>query len=416
MLQSNRQQWYNWIFTALVLIFIFQLPLQTLIAPLRYVDELFAVCIILVLFIQGAKQNFRVKVSSRLITIVVFLSLFVVCGLYGNLSHHYQPLVTALSDVFLNLKFFLAIAVGYLLFVDCKMEDIFRYVWKWVRGLAVLFFVLCLFDLVFHVFPSETRYGLRAVYLFYPVHTYLAATCIFLCAILLRLFEYYRERIFPYLCMLGFVALCTLRMKAVGAVICLFFIYFIICRKRREFGFITWLCLGALVLMVAARQFTYYFFSVGTETARAALTQISFWIARDYFPFGTGFGTFASAFSAEPYSKVYYLYHIQNVWGISKNYSSFISDTFWPMILGQTGYLGTFFYVAALLLFFAAVYKMRKYNAYSFASALIAVLYLLISSTSESAFVNAMAIPFAFLMGVQMADVRKPLKMAGEDF
>ena len=409
MSQRNRQLWYNWIFTALVIIFVFQIPLQTLIAPLRYLDELFVAGVIPVLFIQGTKKDFCGTVSFRLIMIIAFLSLFVACGLYGNFSHNYQSLATALSDVFLNLKFFLAIAVGYLLFADCNMEAIFCYVWKWVRGLAVSFFVFCLFDLVFHVFPGGTRYGLRVVYLFYPVHTSLAAACIFLCAILLRLFEYYKDRIFPYLCMLGFVTICTLRMKAVGAVICLFFIYFIICRKRREFGFITWFALGVAVLMVAARQFAYYFFSMGTEAARAALTQTSFLIARDYFPFGTGFGTFASAFSAEPYSKVYYLYHIQNVWGISKNYNSFISDTFWPMILGQTGYLGTFFYVTALLLLFSAVYKMRRYNAYSFASALITILYLLISSTSESAFVNAMAVPFAFLMGVQMADVKRHL-------
>ena len=158
--------------------------------------------------------------------------------------------------------------------------------------------------------------------------------------------------------------------------------------------------------LVASRQFLYYFYSMGTESARAALTQVSFRIARDYFPLGCGFGTFASAFSNQPYSKVYYLYHIQNVWGISKNYSSFISDTFWPMILGQNGYLGLIFYIVVLVILFSFFFELRKYNACSFASALTGILYLLISSTSESAFVNTMAVSLAFLLGVHLANLK----------
>lgn len=407
MLQVRQQQCYNWIFVALVLLFVFQNPLQTLLAPFRYLDELFAACVIPLLMLQGVRHHFRCTISPRLLMMIVFLALFTSCGLYGSLTLRYQPLSTALSDLYLNLKFFLAIAAGYLLFSGCDMEPVFRFSWKWVRGLSVLLFLLCLVDLVFHIFPASTRYGLRSVYLFYSVHTYLAAACIFLCSILVRLYEYYKGQVFPYLCMLGFVTVCTLRMKAVGAVICLFFIYYIICKRRREFGFFSWLALGGAMVIVSARQFVYYFHSLGTEAARTALTQASLRIAEDHFPFGTGFGTFASAFSADPYSKVYYLYHIQNVWGISRQYNAFISDTFWPMILGQTGWLGLVCYAAALLLLFSVIYHMRKHNAYSFASALAAFFYLLISSTSESAFVNTMAVPLAFLLGVLLSDIKR---------
>ena len=407
MIQTQKQQCYNWIFIALVLMFVFQNPLQTIFIPLRYLDELFAACIIPLLILKGTKQRFRCTVSLKLLLMIVFLSLFIVCGLYSNLSLKYQPFQTALSDIFLNLKFFLAIGVGNLLFYGSDMEKVLRFSWNWIRCLAVLFFMLCLLDLIFHIFPAETRYGLRAVYLFYSVHTYLAAACIFLCSILLRLYEFYKDRILPYLIMLGFVTICTLRMKAIGAVICIFLIYIIICRKRQRFGLLTWFTLGTAMIIVAARQFNYYFYSLGTEAARAALTKVSFLIARDYFPFGCGFGTFASAFSDDPYSKVYYLYHIQNVWGISKDFSSFISDTFWPMILGQTGYLGTLFYVIVLIILFSTVFELKNYNAYLFASALSVFLYLMISSTSESAFVNTMAVPLAFLVGVHLADVKK---------
>lgn len=403
----QKQQWYRRIFIVLVLIFVFQNPLQEIFTPMRYWDELFAACIIPLLIMSGTKQNFRCKVSLKLILVIIFLCLFLACGLYGNLSLKFQPLTTVLSDMYLNLKFFLAIGVGYLFFSDVDMESIYQYSWRWIKRLSIFLFVLCLLDLVFHIFPADTRLGLRAVRLFYSVYTYLAAACIFLCSILLRLYEYYRDEILPYLIMLGFVTICTLRIKAIGAMICLFFIYFIICKKRREFRFFTWAVLLVSMLLVAERQFNYYFLSLGTESARAALTKVSFLIAKDYFPFGTGFGTFASTFSDEPYSRVYSLYHIQNVWGISKSYSSFVSDTFWPMILGQTGYLGTICYAVVLVILLSVVFKLRKYNAYLFASALTMILYLLISSTSESAFVNTMAVPFAFLIGVHLAEIKK---------
>ncbi len=401
-----RRKWYSYIFIILVIMFVVQNPLQTILPPMRYMDELFAACIVPLIIIRGIKNNFYCTVSLRLLLVIVFLFLFVICGIYSNLTLRYQPVQTALADVYLNLKFFLAIGAGYLLFIDSDINYVFCDSWKWVKKISVLLFFLCVCDLVFHIFPSEMRYGLRVVYLFYSVHTYLVAACVFLCALLLRLYEYYKDAVFPYLCMLGFVTICTLRMKAIGAIICIFFIYFIICRKRKEFGVITWITIGLAMSLVASRQFLYYFYSMGTESARAALTQVSFRIARDYFPLGCGFGTFASAFSNQPYSKVYYLYHIQNVWGISKNYSSFISDTFWPMILGQNGYLGLIFYIVVLVILFSFFFELRKYNACSFASALTGILYLLISSTSESAFVNTMAVSLAFLLGVHLANLK----------
>lgn len=220
---SQKQQWYRRIFIVLVLIFVFQNPLQEIFTPMRYWDELFATCIIPLLIMSGTKQNFRCKVSLKLILVIIFLGLFLACGLYGNLSLKFQPLTTVLSDMYLNLKFFLAIGVGYLFISDVDMKSIYQYSWRWIKGLSIFLFVLCLLDLVFHIFPADTRLGLRAVRLFYSVYTYLAAACIFLCSILLRLYEYYRDEILPYLIMLGFVTICTLRIKAIGAMICLFF-------------------------------------------------------------------------------------------------------------------------------------------------------------------------------------------------
>ena len=99
MQQMRQQKWGNWIFMVLVILFVFQNPLQTIFIPLRYLDELFAACIVPLLILRGTRQNFRCTVSLRLIMMIIFLSLFVLCGLYSNFSLKYQPLSTALAGV-----------------------------------------------------------------------------------------------------------------------------------------------------------------------------------------------------------------------------------------------------------------------------------------------------------------------------
>ena len=179
-----RRKWYSYIFIILVIMFVVQNPLQTILPPMRYMDELFAACIVPLIIIRGIKNNFYCTVSLRLLLVIVFLFLFVICGIYSNLTLRYQPVQTALADVYLNLKFFLAIGAGYLPFIDSDINYVFCDSWKWVKKISVLLFFLCVCDLVFHIFPSEMRYGLRVVYLFYSVHTYLVAACVFLCALL----------------------------------------------------------------------------------------------------------------------------------------------------------------------------------------------------------------------------------------
>ncbi|MCG8333037.1 MAG: hypothetical protein MJE63_00865 [Proteobacteria bacterium] len=98
------------------------------------------------------------------------------------------------------------------------------------------------------------------------------------------------------------------------------------------------------------------------KNARQALTITSIKIATDYFPLGTGFGTFASPVSRDYYSPVYDQYMISNVWGLSRTMGSFICDTFWPMVLGETGFLGLLLYLLFWTLIVLEVAKKRRNN------------------------------------------------------
>jgi len=73
---------------------------------------------------------------------------------------------------------------------------------------------------------------------------------------------------------------------------------------------------------------------------RVALYVGSLAIARDFFPFGAGLGRFGSYMSEAHYSPLYDRYGLDAVFGLGPEYPVAISDTFWPMALGELGLLG----------------------------------------------------------------------------
>jgi hypothetical protein len=74
-------------------------------------------------------------------------------------------------------------------------------------------------------------------------------------------------------------------------------------------------------------------------------------VARDHLPLGAGLGRFGSHMSRESYSPVYAAYGLDQVYGLEADEPIAVTDTFWPMILGETGVVG----LGAALLFFAVV-------------------------------------------------------------
>ena len=79
--------------------------------------------------------------------------------------------------------------------------------------------------------------------------------------------------------------------------------------------------------------------------ARVALYQGSVEVARDYFPLGGGFGRYGSWMSRVEYSPLYVEYGLSDVHGLRPSYPQFVTDTFWPQILGELGIFGLLAYV-----------------------------------------------------------------------
>jgi hypothetical protein len=86
------------------------------------------------------------------------------------------------------------------------------------------------------------------------------------------------------------------------------------------------------------------------EHVRLGMYISSFNISTDYFPFGSGMGTFASLSSiAGQYSQIYYDYGINNI-GMNNpedvaNGKHTLLDTYWPHIFGELGLFGSILFL-----------------------------------------------------------------------
>jgi hypothetical protein len=88
--------------------------------------------------------------------------------------------------------------------------------------------------------------------------------------------------------------------------------------------------------------------AVGELPARFALYAGSVEIARDYAPLGAGLGRYGGWISRQTYSPLYEEYGLDQVHGLSRDNPQFITDTFWPQVLGEVGIGGVVAYAVFL--------------------------------------------------------------------
>jgi hypothetical protein len=139
-------------------------------------------------------------------------------------------------------------------------------------------------------------------------------------------------------------------------------------------------------------------------TARAKLYIASTQIALDDFPLGAGFGRFATYGSRLYYSPIYQQYGLNTVYGLSPKYPSYIDDTSWPGVIGETGYGGLAIYLIGLAcLVLTLVRRMRTASAelrWMPIAALCVVAVLLVDSLGDSTLFDWLALTgFGLIIG-----------------
>lgn len=97
------------------------------------------------------------------------------------------------------------------------------------------------------------------------------------------------------------------------------------------------------------------------RVARIRMTIDGFLLAVGAFPLGVGLGRFGSFTASENYSPIYTDLGYERIWGLGQgDMGGFLSDTFWPAPLAETGILGALCYLGALIMFIVPGWRMMR--------------------------------------------------------
>lgn len=165
-----------------------------------------------------------------------------------------------------------------------------------------------------------------------------------------------------------------------------------------------------LVVAVGWQKIEFYFVQGATGEEKDYLARFVLYITSgsifvDYLPFGSGLASFATHASRIDYSPVYAEYGIDHVWGLSKSYSAFIADTYYPS-LAQFGVVGVLLYILfwVYILKKAFRYFQRKNNTRLIIMSLLIIGYLTIENVADATFTSNRGLFMMMFLGLILSE------------
>lgn len=367
-----------------------------------YADEFAMGCMVLVAGFRLLKEYVNKELHLPLLGMVstVLLTSLVLIGLIGNFLWDVQGYPFAIViDIVACIKFPLIVLCGLYGFNRCS-SDLLILLEAEVKILSIVMLLLACVNLVYNFgMGGEVRYGLRSFFFVNGHPTGLVAMGVGMSLILLR----DPRGNFPWILVLLLVIASSLRSK--GFVYCLLMLIgLFVLRGGRRLNVIHIALCVVMGVMIGWDQYISYFTNEGY--ARTELSRACVEVAMDYFPIGPGFATFGSNITSvsQYYSVLYYMYDLSTVEGLIPGNATFLSDTFWPIVLGQFGFLGLAVFIFLMICLFKLCYDRAGTRRIV---ALCCFGYLLISSTAESAFFHPLAVSLAISMTLVIGERRE---------
>lgn len=394
------------IWKYLFLYLIFQPSLSDLVTNnffgtiIQYSDEAIGAIMVIVVLFRTLKSEIKLLKFEQ--AMLVFMIIFELFGIISGLIYHYQQTQYMFVDAYTCTKFFLYYLCARLLTQGKLTDKYFFSINRICKILAVVFFVLALHDAFLTPWfkVRDFRYFANSVCLFFGHPEHLARVCITIIFLLAYNYRYYKHNIY-YILMLTGVMILTFRTKAIVAVFVLFifYIYFV------KFKFKSLVPVG-IASVAGAGYFGYdslsnYYLDTDTS-ARKILTEDSIALAKQFFPRGTGFGSYGSSMAAQYYSELYVRLGYYKMYGsgLDEEKGNYLSDTFWPIVIAQTGWIGLASFCLALLSMIIYVINSRKTDVYYFWVAISIIAHDLISSFAAPAFFYPSAMAPFLLLGL----------------
>lgn len=343
------------IISLILLGLFFQNTLQEIIPLFQYLDEVLAIaCIFLFLF---DSINYK-KIKKIDLLIMVLMTLTVIVGIFGGIVSELTPtLFWQFVDILSIFKFSFVI-----LYLNNK-NSIFtskidkKVIFKIVVPVLRTYLLILLFFCIENIFRDigmnyGYRFGLRSFSFIYGTPGLIINQMTYsLIIFTIARIRQNKGNIGWEQIVTLIIILSTLRFR--GFVLAFIYIVLFIFKhrtnKRKRRSYVLPLIVSTVIAIILGKsQFSMYFLESNTPRQRFVLGALQ--LAKEYFPLGSGFGTFGSSVAADNYSLVYYQLGFNHYYGMSYQQPLFLNDNYFPMILGQLGYLGTCLFIIFLFL------------------------------------------------------------------
>lgn len=375
------------IWTVLLSIFIFHGVLEDIVYPIKYFDEVIALlCFPLACYdyLNNKKKDGRKASKTKKVELGLLVT-FLLCGILGNILYQYQPWWVVGVSAILAAKFFMILlSAGYIqkyLRIDLEQVgvviQILSMVWFGYYALSLL-----LSDSL--VIPEAWDVCAKS-------------SLLFVLLIFCKNGSLWGRRV--ALCLMALMLILSGKEKAYGAIIIFAVFYYLIVHKQKRAKLRYILYMAVPVIFLAWDKIYYYYVQGHDKFAKSIMTGVSLQIAKDYFPIGTGFGTFGSTYAKIAYSPVYVMYGIAENGELGIASKKYLTDLFWPILFGETGILGTVLYCGLILLLFLQIQKVYYYNKRKYCLLLFMFVFMLMTTFTEAGFMQPMVMIFALVMG-----------------
>ena len=386
----------NIILVIMFYILIFQNALENYFKAFGILDEAISLILLLYGIYMIIFNSKKVKIDKHNVQIIICSIVIGAIGLTGNMIYKYQETIPLIKDGIALFKGIITYICVPMFFMDLKVSDYLEIINKHLKIISVSVLILVLGNFIFDIFPYyEIRFGIKSQQIFFSHPTYLASFSALLVGLLsVNLKKHKENKIYIFISLV--ILTTTLRFKAIAFIPIYMYMFYIVIIKERKLQIkdIVILCiLGGIFAITQIREYVQ-----NPDWARSALSITSLKIGKDHFPIGTGFGTYASWVSGESYSKIYDIYGLNKVWGLSSDFYWFVADTFWPMIIGQFGFIGLAIYTFIIY----KIYRNIKNNdnLYYYFGQILLLLYLLVLSVAEASFSGPIVVMYMVFIGL----------------
>ena len=375
-------------------ILIFQSFIQEKIVLFKYFDEIVA-CFSLLYFVFTLKN---LKIKKIELSIILGIVILISIGIIGTIKYQYQLQFQAIfTDIFNIVKFFVTL-LGLNQYFKNNNIEILKSEINFQKPIIIITFMFMILNTLIGIngMTYEVRYGIRAFQFIYGHAGTLNVITIFqICFILFDLIRNKNNKNLLYFILCELILISTLRSRAFVFVALSLIIYYSFIRSKKNIKI--YFILGIIIAILISKTQIETYFNNDNRTPRSDLLNGSIQLMKECFPIGTGFATYGSYAASKYYSVLYYRFGFNNYFGMSDLDSQFLTDNFWPIIIGEFGFLGFIVYLIIL-------YNIFKYLWYECNSDEKKAIFLSIfaimcfNSTGSSSFVHYTAITYAMIL------------------